>query len=56
MKKEELLNLLDNVQEHGEETAEADRILLIDGLNLKNDTPSMQIHTRPSSAIWIPKS
>ena len=34
MKKEELLNLLDNVQEHGEETAEADRILLIDGLNL----------------------
>jgi hypothetical protein len=30
----DLLNLLNNVQEHGEETPQSERYLLIDGLNL----------------------
>ena len=34
MKQKELLNLLNNVEEHGEETVEGERILMIDGLNL----------------------
>jgi len=34
MKQKELLNLLNNVKEHGEETVEGERILMIDGLNL----------------------
>jgi len=34
MKKEELLQLLDSVDEHGEETVEGERILIFDGLNL----------------------
>ena len=34
MDKKALLKLLDNIQEHGEETEEGQRILLIDGLNL----------------------
>jgi DNA polymerase-1 len=32
--KKDLLNLLNNVQEHGEETPQSERYLLIDGLNL----------------------
>lgn len=32
--KKDLLNLLDNVQEHGDETPTSERYLLIDGLNL----------------------
>ena len=32
--KKDLLNLLDNIQEHGEETPTSERYLLIDGLNL----------------------
>jgi len=32
--KKNLLNLLDNIQEHGEETPQSERYLLIDGLNL----------------------
>ena len=32
--KKDLLNLLDNIQEHGEETPQSERYLLIDGLNL----------------------
>lgn len=32
--KKDLLNLLSNVQEHGEETQQSERYLLIDGLNL----------------------
>ena len=32
--KKDLLNLLNNVQEHGEETQQSERYLLIDGLNL----------------------
>jgi len=34
MKQKELLNLLNNIEEHGEETVEGERILMIDGLNL----------------------
>jgi hypothetical protein len=34
MKHKELLNLLDNLDEQGEETVEGERILMIDGLNL----------------------
>tara|TARA_R110001632_G_scaffold5927_2_gene24024 strand:+ start:130 stop:1158 length:1029 start_codon:yes stop_codon:yes gene_type:complete len=34
MKHKELLNLLDSVDEHGKETVEGERILMIDGLNL----------------------
>ena len=34
MKQKELFNLLDNIQEQGEETVKNERILLIDGLNL----------------------
>ena len=34
MKQKELLDLLNNVEEHGEETVEGERILMIDGLNL----------------------
>ena len=34
MKKKDLLKLLDNLDEQGEETVEGERILLIDGLNL----------------------
>jgi len=34
MKQKELLKLLDNIQEQGEETVEGERFLLIDGLNL----------------------
>jgi DNA polymerase-1 len=32
--KKDLLNLLDNIQEHGDETPQSERYLLIDGLNL----------------------
>ena len=32
--KKDLLNLLDNIQEHGEESPESERYLFIDGLNL----------------------
>ncbi len=32
--KKDLLNLLNNIQEHGEETPTSERFLLIDGLNL----------------------
>jgi hypothetical protein len=32
--KKDLLNLLDNIQEHGEELPKSERYLLIDGLNL----------------------
>ena len=32
--KKNLLNLLDNIQEHGDETPQSERYLLIDGLNL----------------------
>jgi hypothetical protein len=32
--KKDLLNLLDTVQEHGEELPQSERYLLIDGLNL----------------------
>jgi DNA polymerase-1 len=32
--KKDLLNLLDNIQEHGDETPQSERFLLIDGLNL----------------------
>jgi len=32
--KKDLLNLLNNIQEHGEETPQSERYLLIDGLNL----------------------
>ena len=34
MKQKDLLKLLDNMDEHGEETVEGERILMIDGLNL----------------------
>jgi len=34
MKHKDLLNLLDNMEEQGEETVEGERILMIDGLNL----------------------
>jgi DNA polymerase-1 len=34
MKQKDLLKLLDNMEEHGEETVEGERILMIDGLNL----------------------
>jgi len=34
MKQKDLLKLLDNMDEHGEETVEGERILIIDGLNL----------------------
>ena len=34
MKQKELLSLLNNLDEHGEETVEGERILIIDGLNL----------------------
>ena len=34
MKQKELFNLLDNIQEQGEETVKSEKILLIDGLNL----------------------
>ena len=34
MKQKELFNLLDGIQEQGEETVKNERILLIDGLNL----------------------
>jgi len=34
MKQKELLSLLNNLDEHGEETVEGERILVIDGLNL----------------------
>ena len=34
MKHKELLKLLDNLDEQGEETVESQRILMIDGLNL----------------------
>ena len=34
MKQKELLSLLDNLDEQGEETVESQRILMIDGLNL----------------------
>ena len=34
MKQKELLKLLDSVDEHGKETVEGERILMIDGLNL----------------------
>jgi DNA polymerase-1 len=34
MKQKELLKLLDNMEEQGEETVEGERILIIDGLNL----------------------
>jgi DNA polymerase I len=34
MKQKDLLKLLDNIEEHGEETVEGERILMIDGLNL----------------------
>ena len=34
MKQKELLSLLNNLDEHGEETIEGERILMIDGLNL----------------------
>ena len=34
MKQKELLKLLNDVQENGEETASGERFLLIDGLNL----------------------
>ena len=34
MKQKELLSLLNNIEEHGKETVEGERILMIDGLNL----------------------
>ena len=34
MKQKDLLKLLDNMEEHGKETVEGERILMIDGLNL----------------------
>jgi len=34
MKQKDLLKLLNNMEEHGEETVEGERILIIDGLNL----------------------
>ena len=34
MKQKELLELINNLDEHGKETVEGERILMIDGLNL----------------------
>ena len=34
MEKKDLLKLLDNLDEQGQETVEGERVLMIDGLNL----------------------